>query len=147
MTQARIGEVPRPVPQGSLVASDDKDPPLKDVLVELWENTEKLIRQELALASAELELKAHKLKAEIAASAIGAALMFAGALALVAGIILLLELTMPAWLAALVTSAAALAGGFVLLKTRHPSLADLTPDRTMRSVKKDLHTFKEASND
>lgn len=119
------------------------DPPLKDVLVELWQNLEKLVRQEIALAGAELELKSQKLKAELFAMAIGAALMLAGALALVATLILALSLVMPAWTAALITGAAATGAGFGLIKSKKPSAADLTPERTIRSLEKDIHTFTE----
>ena len=79
------------------------EPPLKDVLVELWQNTEKLVRQEIALTSAELDVKAQRLKTEATGAAIGAGLLLAGALALVAAIILLLDLFLPAWLDALIT--------------------------------------------
>jgi hypothetical protein len=52
------------------------EPPLQDVLVELWQNLEKLVRQEVALASAEIDVKARKLEAEAVAAAVGAALLW-----------------------------------------------------------------------
>jgi hypothetical protein len=121
------------------------EPPLKEVLVELWENTEKLLRQELALASAELELKARKLKLEVMASAAAVGMLLAGALSLVAALILLLSEAMEPWLAALLTSAVLVGVGFVLIKKSRPTVADITPERTLQSLKKDVQTFTEAS--
>lgn len=144
MSQPQMSGVPRPKSHGSLVSASS-EPPLKEVLVELWENTEKLVRQELALASAELDVKAQKLKTEVAASAAGAGLIFAGVLALVAAVILLLALAMPAWVAALLTSAATAGGGYALLKAKRPSIAELTPKRTLQSLEKDVHTFTEST--
>lgn len=146
MSQSPIvgARVASPVNVGGTVAPGN-EPPLKDVLVELWQNLEKLVRQEMALASAELDVKAQKLKGEVAAAAIGAGLMLAGVLALVAAVILLLALFMPAWAAALVTGAVAAGGGFALIKANKPTAADVTPDRTIQNLKKDLRTFTESS--
>lgn len=164
MTQQQQPGVPRPLPDrpltpapgsvssGSVVTApvvsassmSNHEPALKDVLVELWQNVEKLLRQEVALASAEFEIKAQKLKAEIAASAVGAGLVLAGTLALVAAVILILALFMPAWLAALLTSGVTIGGGVVLLKAKQPSLADIKPERTLHSIEKDLQTFTES---
>ena len=94
---------------------------------------------------AELELKAKHLKAELTAVAIGAALLAAGCLALVATLVLLLDLVMPAWTAALITGAVASGAGFALIKSKTPTAADVKPERTIRSLEKDLHTFTEPS--
>jgi hypothetical protein len=145
MSQPQVRGVPRPEMHANLATPQDAEPPLKDVLVELWQNTETLVRQEIALASAELDVKAQKLKTEIAASAVGAGLMIAGALALVAAVILLLALAMPAWVAALITSAATAGGGYALLKAKRPSISDATPRRTLQSLEKDVQTFTEAT--
>lgn len=138
------GPVPRPAPPLAAPVPASK-PPLEDVLVELWQNMEKLMRQEVALATAELDLKAQRLKAELIASAAGAALILAGSLALVATVVLLLDLIMPAWTAALITGAASAGGGYALLKSNKPSLAEAKPERTIRSLEKDIHTFTEPS--
>lgn len=121
----------------------ESEPPLKDVLVELWQNLERLVRQEIALAGAELEVKGQRLKTELTAVAIGGALLLAGSLALVATVILLLALVMPAWTASLITGAVASGIGFGVIKAKKPSVADIKPERTIRSLEKDLHTFTE----
>lgn len=118
--------------------------PIGHVLSDLWENTEKLLRQELALAKSELDFKAQRFKRELVAAGAGAGLLLAGALALVASVILLLSEVLEPWLAALITSAGALGVGFVLLKKR-PSPAELTPTRTLQNLEKDVQTFKEAT--
>lgn len=142
LTQNAAGP-PRPaVPEAALRPTSE--PPLKDVLVELWQNVERLMRQELALASAELDVKAGRLKAELTRAAIGGGLALAGALALVAAVILLLDLVMAAWLAALVTGVTCVGVGMVLLKSNQPSVAALEPERTIQNVKKDIQSFREA---
>jgi hypothetical protein len=121
------------------------DLPLKEVLVELWQNTEKLVRQEITLASAELDVKTKKLKAEVAAAAVGAGLLLCGALALVTAVIALLALAMPVWLAALLVGVVATGGGFVLIKTNKPNLPELVPQRTIQSLERDVQTFREST--
>jgi hypothetical protein len=45
----------------------------------------------------------------------------------------------------LLTSVVLLGGGFLLIKKNRPSVADITPERTLQSLKKDVQTFTEAS--
>jgi hypothetical protein len=135
-----VGGRPQPPPR---VSGGEGEPPLKDVLVELWQNMERLVRQELALAGAELDSKAQRLATELRAVAVGAALLVAGGLALVATVILLLALVMPAWTASLITGAVAAGVGFGLIQAKKPSPRELVPERTIRSVQKDLNTFRE----
>jgi hypothetical protein len=133
-----------PRPAGSNAASPvATEPPLKEVLVELWENLEKLMRQELALASAELDLKAQQLKRDATAFGAGAGLLLVGALALVAALILLLSQIMPAWVAALITGGTTVGIGFALLQKR-PNIAALKPNRTLESIQKDVQILREA---
>jgi Putative Actinobacterial Holin-X, holin superfamily III len=147
MTQSPIvgARAASPVNAGGSAGQPGHEPALKDVLVELWQNLEKLVRQEIALASAELAVKAQKLKGEVASVAVGAGLMLAGTLALVAAIILLLALFMPAWVASLITGAVAAGAGFAVVKAKKPTAADVTPERTLQNLKKDLRTFTEPS--
>jgi hypothetical protein len=135
---------PRGVPP-AYVNPGTNEPPLKDVFVELWQNLEKLVRQEIALARAEIEVKAQKLKTELTQAAIGAGLLVAGALALVAAVILLLDLVMAAWLAALLTGAVAAGAGFGLIRANKPSAADVVPERSLRNLQADIETFREST--
>jgi hypothetical protein len=130
-----------PAPLGPPAA----EPPLKDVLVELWQNTEKLIGQEIALARAELDIKAEKLKRELSAAAIGAGMLLSGALALVAAVVLILDLFMPAWTASLLTGLGAAGAGFGLVKAKKPSPGDMIPERTIQNLEKDARAFREST--
>jgi len=100
-------------------------------MVEPWQNIEKLLRQELTLANAELGLELRRLERPAAAFGAGAGLLLAGLLALAATNILLLSHVMPAWVAALLTSAATTAVGFALLQKR-PAASELTRDTAGR---------------
>lgn len=141
----QVGPLPvtRPAPSAGMNPSPG-DLPLKDVLVELWQNIEKLFRQEVALARAEIETKAKKLEVRLAGSAAGAVLALCSVFSLVATVILLLAQVMPAWLSALITSGATGGVGYLLLKRSTPSASDVTPERTIRSLEKDLQTIREA---
>ncbi|MFJ3958619.1 phage holin family protein [Arthrobacter sp. NPDC090010] len=106
------------------------------------------IQDEISLA--QLELKDKGVKVGIASAGFVAALLFIGLLviALVVAAIMGLATVMPAWLAALIVSAAFLviAGigglfGFVKIKQAMP----LVPARTIRGIKHDLGIVKEGS--
>lgn len=101
--------------------------PIGDIVTDLWEKTETLVRQEMqfGLTSAEekvdalkieLEGKVQQLKLELFAKALGGLLAFAGLLTVVAAIVLLLGLAIKPWLAALLVGVALAAGGAALLK-------------------------------
>src|SRR5690606_13668171 len=123
-----------------------EEPSVRELLVELWHNTEKLVRQEIALARTELEVKAKKWKGELSGGAIAAALLVCGGLALVAALILLLGTFLAAWLAALLVGVVFAGAGYAMLR-KHPKISgeDVKPTRTIRSVQQDARTFKEAT--
>lgn len=144
MTQKYVVDPP---PAVSIESTHDRtERPLRDILVELWENTEKLFRQEVKLASAELDLKMTRAKAELVAFATGGALLVVGMLAIVAAVILLLAEVMVPWLAALIVGVVLAGIGFALVK-RGPKLSaeELAPTRTIQSVRKDVQAFTEAT--
>jgi hypothetical protein len=118
---------------------------VRELLVELWENSEKLFRQELALANAELDRKIKRVKTEASAYALGGALLHAALFGLAATLILLLSLAIAPWVAALIVTAALAGGGYALIKREPPSARELTPKRTIETVKRDVQTFKEAT--
>jgi hypothetical protein len=134
---------------------------LGDIVVDLWEKAETLIRQEMRLGlteaeekvdvlKTELEAKVGKLKLELAAKALGACVLFAGLLALVASITLLLARAVTPWVAALIVGLAVSALGVALLQRAMrlpdaPKPSELVPRRTIESVKQDVHTITEAT--
>jgi hypothetical protein len=120
------------------------DRPLQEVVVELWENAEKLLRQEVALASSELDQKINRLKRELVGAAIGGAVLHAGVLALVAALTLLLSKALEPYLAAFIVAVAAGVVGIVLLSRSKPDVQELVPERSIESLKKDVQTFTEA---
>ena len=132
---------PPPTRSGPLGA----EPPLKEVLVELWQNTETLVRQEIHLARTELDAKTRKLKTELVAAAIAGGLMLCGVLSLVASLILLLALAIPAWTAALIVGVAASGGGYALLQAKKPKPGELVPERTLQNLERDVQTFREST--
>jgi hypothetical protein len=135
----------RGIPPSARSGAPGTEQPLKEVLVELWENTEKLVRQEIQLARTELDVKTRKLKTEIVAAAIAGGLLLCGVLSLVAAIILLLALAIPAWAAALVVGVVAVGGGYALLQAKKPNPSELIPERTLQNLERDVQTFREST--
>jgi len=129
-----------------VVRSDASERPLRELLTGLWENSEKLVRQEFALALAELDTRLDKAKAALMSAAIGGAVVYAGVLALVAALILLLAEVMAPWLAALVVGVMAVGGGVLLLqKARKDALPrNMKLERTAQNIRRDVQTFEEA---
>jgi len=98
-----------------------------------------LVRQEFALATAEIKASTRSLLTAVGSIAVGGAVLFAGFLGLLAAATLALALILSAWLAALIVGfvvtlvgAAMLYGG---IKKLEP--AKLTPQLTIESLKRD----------
>jgi len=123
-----------------------QEQPLRDVLVELWENSQKLVQKEFELASVELEKRVAQAKKDAAAAATGGAVLYGGVLCLHAALILLLSKVMDPWVAALIVgAAAAAAGGALLMKARKDvQTAAFAPKRTARTIRDDIDMIKEA---
>jgi putative superfamily III holin-X len=119
--------------------------PLSEIVSELWQNAEKLIRQEIALGSSEIETKLDRAKKELGVIATGGAVLYAGVLTLVAALVLLLGTVIALWLAALIIGAVVTGVGFAMARRTPPSPSELVPTQTMASVKQDVRTFTEAA--
>lgn len=120
------------------------DRPLHEVVIGLWENTEKLVRQELALAGAELDQKLERLKLEAVATLTGGGVLLLGMSCAVAALVLLLSKVMEPFLAALVVAVVLSATGYLLISRKKPKLGELVPERTIENLQKDVDTFTEA---
>jgi hypothetical protein len=120
--------------------------PVGEIIGELWENTEKLVRQEMELGLAELDRKATRLKADVTMAAVGGSVLYAGVLTLVAAVVLLLSKAVDPWLAALIVGVAVSGIGFMLVQRGKKDMeaVDMKPEQTIRSVERSAHTFKEA---
>jgi hypothetical protein len=127
---------PRPADQ--LSASGERD--VGAIVAHVWENAEKLVRQELELGLAELDRRVDKLKIGLTSAAIGGAVLYAGVLCLLAAVVLGLSNVMAPWLAALivgavVTGVGAYMGKFGGDKTVEAAKPDEHLHRTVRAMK------------
>ena len=106
-----------------------------------------LVRQELQLAKTEINEKISRAMGNVASVATGGLVTWAGALALVAGIILVLSqvVGLPAWLAALLVGAVLGITGFVMVRgaLRQLKRIDPTPRRTVKTIEDDIEWVKE----
>ncbi|MFU8853414.1 phage holin family protein [Micromonospora sp. SL1-18] len=114
------------------------------------EQVSRLVRDELALARAELTRKSKHAGIGIGLFGGGGVMAFFGAGAMVATVILALALVLPAWAAALIVSVALflLAGILALAGRQQVSRAGRPlPEATVRSVRADVDTVAAAVKD
>lgn len=104
-----------------------------------------LVRSEAELVRAELSDKISGLVKAGVSMALGLALLWGGYLCILAAIVIGLSYLMPAaWAALLVGVVAALVGfTFMAAAKRKASPADLTPERSVRELRKDVQMMKE----
>ena len=120
--------------------------PLGELVSELTRDMGLLVRQEFALAKAEMTEKATQVMKSVTAIGIGAGVLLAGALTLVAALVLgLVAAGVRPWLAALIVGGVFALVGFALLQGGRRNLArtDLAPRRTAESVKQTAAWAKE----
>lgn len=140
MSEIRTDDVPLGTPASAT------ERPIRELFVELWEHTETLVRQELRLASTEMEAKVSEAKSDLTKAAVGGAVLYAGVLALLAFAILFLAKFVAPWVAALLVAVVAIGIGYALLqKGKEVTPSEMAPERTIRNVRRDLHTFREAT--
>jgi uncharacterized membrane protein YqjE len=125
--------------------ADLRERPLGELLKQLSEETTQLVHQELELAKAELAQKGRQ--AGLGAGLFGAAgvIGFLALAALTTCIILLLDGTMPAWLAALIVAAVYAAVAAVLAMRGRAKVKQATPpvpEQTVETVKEDVEWAK-----
>jgi uncharacterized membrane protein YqjE len=129
-----------------LPGTDDlRERPIGELLKQLSEETTRLVHQELELAKAELAQKGRQ--AGLGAGLFGAAgvIGFLALAALTTCIILLLDGTMPAWLAALIVAAVYAAVAAVLAMRGRAKVKQATPpvpEQTIETVKEDVEWAK-----
>ena len=121
------------------------DPSAADLVKQVTEQTQRLVRQELALAKLEVSEKVKH--AGIGAGMFGAAGLIAllGLGTLVATLVLVLATALDAWLAALVVTVALLALAGVLALAGKGQMARATPaapQQTIESVKADVEEVR-----
>lgn len=123
-----------------------EDKPLKDLLRDLSSDSTTLIRQESELFRREMDGRIARVQREVSLLGSGGFVAAIGVLALTAALILALALVMAAWAAALLVGALYVVVGGILLLTGQQKLKheELAPKESIRSVKTDLRTMREA---
>jgi uncharacterized protein YacL len=126
-------------------AGDLRERPIGDLLKQLSEETTRLVHQELELAKAELTQKGRQ--AGIGAGLFGAAgaIGLLAAAALTTCLILLLDMAMPAWLAALIVAVVYAGVAAVLAlrgRDRVKQAVPPMPEQTIETVKEDVQWAK-----
>ena len=118
---------------------------LGELFAELTREIGQLIRQEMALATAELGHKAGRVGQELGFLVAGGAVAYAGFLAILAGVIVGLALFIPLWLSALLVGAVVAGIGYLLVQKGLTALkhVDLAPRRTIATLKEDAAWAKE----
>jgi len=117
---------------------------LGDLFSELAGETGTLVRQEVALAQAEMMHKATKAGKNVGFLVIGGAVGYAAALAMTAGIILLIAQVIPAWASALLVGVAIGAVAYFMISSALEKLrkTDPVPRNTIETLKEDAQWLK-----
>jgi hypothetical protein len=118
---------------------------LGELFSELASETTRLVRQEMLLAKIELGQKAATVGKRVGLIALGGAVAYAGLLAALAAVILLIAHFMPVWLAALIVGVGVMGLGYFLIQQHLNALknADLTPRATVETLKQDKEWARE----
>lgn len=118
---------------------------LGDLFAELSSKTSELVREEVALAKAEVSQKATRVGKDVGWLAAGGAIAYAGLLAIMASIIIALGAILPLWLSAFLVGLAAAGGGYMLAQKGLSDLkkADIAPNQTIATLKEDAQWAKE----
>lgn len=124
------------------ITKDDRS--IGDLFSELANETGTLIRQEVALATAEMTKKATDAGKNAASIAIGGFVGYAAFLALMAAIVALLSYAMPMWLSALIVAivVGAISAYMVTSALAKLKKADLAPRETVTTLKEDAQWLK-----
>ncbi|GIJ28038.1 hypothetical protein Vqi01_32000 [Micromonospora qiuiae] len=126
------------------------EPSTTELVQRAVEQVSRLVRDELALARAELTEKGRRAGIGIGLLAGGGALAFFGLGALITAAILLLALVLPAWASALIVAVALflVAGVLALIGKRQVSQAiPPVPQATVRSLRADVDVVSAAVKD
>ena len=124
----------------------NNDRSLGELFGDLARDMGTLVSQEVTLARTEVAETATRVAKDIAMLAAGGLVAYAGLLAIIAGVIFLVaDRGVPLWLSALIVGAIVAAIGYVLVQRGIDALKqqDLTPRRTMQSLKEDTQWAKE----
>ena len=124
------------------MAKEDRS--LGELFTELAGETGTLVRQEVALAQTEIVHKATKAGKNVGYLVVGGAVAYAGALAVIAGIVILLSHVMPAWLSAILVGVAIGGAAYFMISSALAELknTDPVPRNTVETIKEDAKWLK-----
>jgi VIT1/CCC1 family predicted Fe2+/Mn2+ transporter len=129
------------------MATREEQRSIGELFGQLTQDLNLLIRQEIALARAEVTQKVNRAKQDAVSLLAGGFVAYLGALTLVAALVLILDqvIGLATWLAALLVGAALAVVGYVMLQRglRDLRQIDPTPRRTVETLKDDVQWAKE----
>jgi uncharacterized membrane protein len=126
--------------------NDKADRSLGELFSELAKETSTLVRQEVALAKNEMTQKAAEVGKDVGFLAAGGLIAYAGFIAILLGLIFLLNLAgVPLWASALIVGVAvALVGAWLVSQgINRLKNADLAPRQTIETLKEDKEWAKD----
>ncbi len=118
---------------------------LGDLFSELMSETSSLVRQEVALAQAELTHKATKAGKNIGFLVVGGAVGYAALLIILSGVVVLLANFVPLWASALIVGVGVAVISYVLVSSALTELrkTDPIPHESVESIKEDARWLKD----
>jgi Putative Actinobacterial Holin-X, holin superfamily III len=119
---------------------------LGELFADLARETGTLVSREVALARTEMTEKAAQVGKDVAYLAVGGLVAYAGLLAIIAAVILVLAANgVPLWVSALIVGLVVAAIGYVLVRQSLASLKrqDFAPRQTLETLKEDTQWAKE----
>lgn len=122
--------------------------PVGGLLTDLVAQVNALFRTELNLLKAEMKDNVRSLRGGIVSVAIGTALLIAALFVLVQALVAaMVAAGMSVWLSSVIVGVALALVGVILLKmgADKMSLSEMTPDRTVRQMEKDVTLVKETA--
>ena len=124
-------------------SKDDRS--LGELFSELAQDTSTLVRKEVQLAKTEMSQKASRVSKDVGFLAVGGAVAYAGLLAVLAGVIVLLGQVIPMWLSALLVGLVVAGVGYFLVRRGLDALKreDLAPRQTIETLKEDQQWAKD----
>ena len=117
---------------------------LGDLFADLAADTGTLVRQEVALAQAEITHKATKAGKNVGYLAVGGAVAYLAVLAITAALIIGLANFMPAWLSALIVGAVFAVVSYFMITSAFAELKTINavPLETVETIKEDVKWLK-----
>jgi xanthine/uracil permease len=121
------------------------DRSLGELFSELAQDTSTLVRQEVNLAKTEMSQKASRAGKQVGVLAAGGAVAYAGLLAILAGVIVLLDNVRPLWASALLVGVVVAVVGYLLVRRALDALKreDFAPRDTVQTLKEDQQGAKD----